>query len=176
MPSVEMVPLTKDLSGWIGPATRSLVAGCLRVPLTMFQSPLISTLRWPCPHLWDRFWPLRSVGRRDWRGGDTIRTVSRISSRDPRPCESRAKGCACGSNGWMLPAETCAWFLAVVIGRGGSDFAPAFASSFRFWFSTFVVMSDFVFIWLCGYCSYFLWDGCVWCWGYALMIPEAAFT
>ena len=119
MPSVEMVPLTKDLSGWIGPATRSLVAGCLRVPLTMFQSPLISTLRWPCPHLWDRFWPLRSVGRRDWRGGDTIRTVSRISSRDPRPCESRAKGCACGSNGWMLPAETfafsfLAWFFACV--------------------------------------------------------------
>ena len=50
-----------------------------------------------------RFWLLRSTGRLDWRGAETIGVLVRISSRAGEPRESRANGYSRGSNGFFLP-------------------------------------------------------------------------
>ncbi len=46
------------------------------------------------------------MGRRDWRGAETIGVLARISSRPAEPRESRAKGYSRGSNGCLLLADS----------------------------------------------------------------------
>jgi hypothetical protein len=52
-----------------------------------------------------RFWLLLSMGRRDWRGAETIGVWERISSRPAEPRASRASGNSRGSNGRFLLAD-----------------------------------------------------------------------
>lgn len=52
-----------------------------------------------------RFWLLLSMGRRDWRGAETIGVLERISSRPAEPRASRASGNSRGSNGRFLLAD-----------------------------------------------------------------------
>lgn len=59
-----------------------------------------------CHRVCARFWPLRSTGRRDWRGAETIGVCARISSRVAEPLAVRASGSARGSTGCLLLADS----------------------------------------------------------------------